>query len=169
MQHSSHWRLIAWRMPLAALVCAASVTAPRAAFAADATASIAVHAQVAGRTSLTVSTQSLQFDVVTPAEAAVASVDFSAAARTHGDADVILSVGLARDIDASTGFSDTGGSLIFSGEGDGTLSGVMGRTGPSVAARWTGSGRRQGRLVFALRARAAGSYAVPVRFILTAP
>jgi hypothetical protein len=170
MRCSTHCRLIGWRLPLAAVVCAAvCLTIPRVAFAADATASIAVHAQVAGRTSLTVSTQSLQFDVVNPAEAAVASVDFSAAARTNGDADVVLSVGLARGIDEGDGLSATGSSLIFSGAGDGTLSGVLGATGSSVAARWTGSGRRTGRLLFVLRARAAGSYAVPVRFVLTAP
>ena len=172
MRRSTHCRLIRWRLrrPLAALaVAVASLSTPETALGADATASISVQAQVSGRTSLKVSTQSLQFDVATPSEAAIASVDFSAAARTHRDADVVFSIELARDIGASVGLYETGSTLIFSGEGDGTLSGVMGMTGSSVAARWTGSGRRTGRLVFALRTLAAGSYAVPVRFVLTAP
>ena len=41
--------------------------------------------------------------------------------------------------------------------------------GPSVAARWNGSGRRNGRLVFTLRAPTASAYTVPVRFVLAAP
>jgi hypothetical protein len=38
-----------------------------------------------------------------------------------------------------------------------------------VAGRWIGSGLRTGRLTFALRSAVAGTYSLPVRFVLSAP
>lgn len=141
---------------------------PTPVLAAEATASIQVHAQMSSRTALTVSTQNLHFSVTSAGDGATASVDFSAAARTHAGADVMLSIEVLR---ASGGGDETAGEsgLTFAGEGEGTLAGEVAPDGPSVAARWNGSGRRHGRLVFTLRAPTAGSYTVPVRFVLAAP
>ena len=141
---------------------------PASAHAAEATASIQVQARMSSRTALTVSTQSLHFTVAHPAEAATASVDFSAAARTHAGADVVLSIEIPRAIeDGEKQVAEA--RLTFAGEGVGTRDGAIATAAPSVAARWIGSGRRSGRLVFTLRARAAGAYTVPVRFMLAAP
>jgi hypothetical protein len=146
-----------------------SLGSPRLALGAEAVASISVSAQIASRTSLKVSTHSLQFDVVNPSESATASIDFSAAARTVAGMDVVLS------IEPVTAFADSGeldaaaSTLTFVGEGEGTRGGTLVGGTSSVAARWTGSGHRTGRLVFALRTRASGSYTVPVRFVLSAP
>ena len=129
--------------------------------AADtATTSLVVSAQFASRTSLKVSTDLLQFDVARPDQPAIATVDFAAGARTQAGAEVLLSIEQLRGVEGPGGASD---------EGAGTLAGALVAAGPAVAGRWTGSGLRQGRLVFALRAGASGNYIVPVRFILSAP
>ena len=103
----------------------------------------------------------LQFDVAAPGTAATAAIDFSAAARTQASAEVLLSVEPTRDADEA--------ALSFAGEGNGTVDGALSALVPTVAARWTGSGVRDGRLVFALRAGASGRYVVPLRFVLSAP
>lgn len=150
-------------------VVLACLGSPRVALGAEAVASISVSAQIASRTSLRVSTQSLQFDVVNPSETATASIDFSAAARTVAGMDVVLS------IEPLGAFGDTGPldeaatALSFVGEGDGTRAGTLVGGTASVVARWTGSGHRAGRLLFALRTRTTGSYTVPMRFVLSAP
>ena len=151
------------------VVFVGSLSTPASASAAEATASIQVHAQMSSRTVLTVSAQSLHFNVVNPAEGASASVDFSAAARTHAGADVVLSIEVPHGIADEAGVGGDQRDLSFVGHGEGTYGGAMRAAAPSVAARWVGSGRRTGRLVFTLRARAAGAYRLPVRFVLAAP
>ena len=60
-------------------------------------------------------------------------------------------------------------TLSFSGEGEGTRSGMVAGDRLSIAGQWSGSGVRQGRLVFTLRADAAGAFNVPIRLVLSAP
>jgi hypothetical protein len=145
-----------------ALLGAHMSVAPNSAAAADtATANVVVSVQFSSRTSLRVSGDLLQFDVAATGAAATAAIDFSAAARTHASAEVLLSVEPTRGAD--------GTALTFAGEGNGTVDGALSALAPTVAARWTGSGVRNGRLVFALTGGAAGRYVVPLRFVLTAP
>lgn len=150
---------------------AALVLAPGTALLAADTANgaIVVNAQFSSRTSLKVSTQILQFDVAAPDQTATAAVDFSAAARTQAGAEVVLSVEPVRSVEGPGGAADVESSMTFAGEGDGTLGGVISAAGPTVAGRWIGSGLRSGRLLFALRAAASGTYTIPMRFILSAP
>jgi hypothetical protein len=128
-----------------------------------------VSVQFSSRTSLKVSTDTLQFDVAAPGSAATADIEFTAAARTHRSAEVLLSVEQVRGVLGPGGAADVESALTFAGQGNGTVSGTLGVVAPTVAARWTGSGLRDGRLVFALRASAPGRYVVPVRFVLSAP
>ena len=151
---------------VAAIVLAAASTVS----AADAaTARVVVSVQFASRTSLKVSTDLLQFEVAGPNRPATASVDFTAGARTQAGAEVLLSIEQLRAVQGPGGASDLESSVSFVGEGDGTLAGALVATAPAVAGRWLGSGLRQGRLVFALRAGASGNYILPVRFVLSAP
>jgi hypothetical protein len=140
-----------------------------AAAAETATGSVTVTAQFGSRTSLKVSTQVLQFDVARPGDPATAVVEFSAGARTRDGGEVVLSVEPMRAIDGPGGAADVDAALTFAGDGAGTLSGALDAAATSVAGRWSGSGLRSGRLVFALRASAPGTYTVPVRFVLTTP
>ena len=157
------------RLPAVLLgVATFAVAAP--ARATDATtAVVVVSAQFGSRTSLRVSTELLQFDVMAPGQPATAAVTFSAAARTRSGGDVVLSMEPARAIDGPGGAADVESSLSFVGEGDGTAGGAVAGATPTVAARWSGSGLRTGRLVFSLRSRAAGTYSVPMRFVLSTP
>lgn len=146
-----------------------SVGSPRVALGADAVAFISVSAQIASRTSLNVSTHSLRFDVVNPSESATASIDFTAAARSVAGMDVVLSIEPLGAFGARGELDEAASTLTFVGEGEGTRGGTLVGGTSSVAARWTGSGHRTGRLVFALRTHARGSYTVPLRFVLSAP
>jgi hypothetical protein len=129
-------------------------------------ASVVVSARFSSRTTLRVSTSMLRFDV-TGANGASASVDFSAGARTRTGAEVLLSVEQAPGIDDQIGEAES--VVSFAGEGSGVLGGALHAASPAIAARWFGSGLRQGRLVFALRGAAPGCYMLPVRFVLSAP
>lgn len=138
--------------------------------AADvATASVAVDVQVANRTSLRVSTDLLQFEVTRPDEPATAAVEFSAAARTSHANDVVLTIEPLRAIDGPGGAADVETAVTFSGDGGGTLAGTLASATSAIAGRWRGSGVWAGRLVFALRASASGTYTLPVRFVLSTP
>ena len=130
---------------------------------------LSVTATIGSRTSLKVSTQLLQFEVSSPDQQAVAVVDFSAGARTHSGAEVILTVEPLRAITGPGGASDVETALTYAGQGDGTLSGVLQPSTPAVAGRWSGSGLRTGRVMFELHASASGRYTLPVRFALSAP
>ena len=155
---------------LAVLFASATAFTPARAAASDtATGAVVVSAQFSSRTSLRVSTQLLQFDVVSPGQSATVAVDFSAGARTQSGGEVVLSVEPARAVEGPGGAADVESSLSFAGEGDGTTTGIVGSVAPTVAGRWTGSGLRTGRLVFSLRAGARGTYTVPVRFVLSTP
>jgi hypothetical protein len=137
--------------------------------AAETAASVVVSAQVSGRTSLKVSTDILSFDVAVSSEAATSAVDFSAGARTHAGTEVLLSVEQLCRLTGPGGARGDESPGRFTGQGDGTLDGVLATASPAVAGRWTGSGLRKGRLVFMMRAGASGRYMLPVHFSLSAP
>ena len=142
--------------------------APYRALAESVPVSVTVTAQFSSRTSLHVPTHSLQFDIVHPAEPAVASVMFTAGARTVADAPVLLLFEMTdeiRDIDGRL-HGDTTVTLI--NRDDGMSAELTPRT-PTIARRWIGSGLRTGYLMFALRTGTAGRYRVPIRVTLTAP
>jgi hypothetical protein len=153
------------------LSCVASTVLLVAATASaeTASASLVVAAHLNSRTSLHVSDDLLRFDVTAVDQPATASVDFSAAARTAAGAQVVLSVEPVQEMQGPSGPSEFGASLTFSGIGEGTLAGTVAPSSLTPAGRWTGSGLRHGRLVFALRASISGSYSIPVRFVLSAP
>jgi hypothetical protein len=174
-----HWhhrrRGLGWLHPSALLVhaCAfagllAALPGPAAA-ESQAVATVTVTAQFHSRTSLRVSAHVLHFDVIDPAQPAMVGIDFEAGARTLAGSDVVLSVEPARALDGPGGAADVEASLSFQGSGDGVLAGALDARAPTVAGRWRGSGLRSGRLTFSLRAAAAGSYTVPVRFVLSTP
>ena len=129
-----------------------------------ATASVSVNLNLAPRTSLKVSSRVLQFEVIRAGELATASLEFSAGARMPAGSDVVLSVEAL-----SAGGADAEMDLTFAGEGAGTLAGSIVSSQSAMVGRWRGSGVRDGRIVFTLRANAAGSYAVPLRLVLSTP
>ena len=130
---------------------------------------VQANASVGSRTSLTVSSQQLQFVLTEANQPAVATIDFVAGARTHAGAEVVLTVEGVRSLEGPGGAADVDAAITFAAEGEGTLAGAMSSHAPAVAGRWTGSGRRTGRLSFSLRAGAPGTYTMPVRFTLSAP
>ena len=134
-----------------------------------ATANVTVNLNLSTRTSLKVSSPVLQFDVTQPGEAVTAALDFTAGARLSTGADVVLSIEPLRAIPGPGGPADADGALTFTGEGDGVLAGAISTTHGTVVGRWVGSGMRAGRIVFTLRAHAAGTYSLPVRFVLSTP
>ncbi|MEX1127570.1 MAG: hypothetical protein WD227_10610 [Vicinamibacterales bacterium] len=152
---------------LVALVCAAA--APPVHGSDSANGAVVVTARFGPRTSLTVSSRVLRFDVANPSDAVQAEVDFSAAARTQAGAEVVLSVEREQAVSGPGGAADVETSITFTGEGNGTMAGTVEGGSPAIAGRWTGSGRRTGRLIFSLRAGASGSYTLPVRFVLSSP
>jgi hypothetical protein len=131
--------------------------------------SVVVSASFGSRTALDVSTRTLDFDVSDPSTPAIASVEFTAAARTAAGAPVVLSIEPLRAIQGPGGAADVELHLTFDGHGEGLLAGIMNDRGPAAAGRWIGSGHRTGRLVFRLRAAARGAYTVPIRLVLTTP
>jgi hypothetical protein len=155
-------------LPIAAF--ALLLTGTDNALAAEtANATVVVNAQFSSRTSLRVSAELLQFDVARPDQPALAVVDFSAAARTQAGAEVVLSVEPVRGAEGPGGAADVESSITFTGEGDGALGGTVATAGGTLAGRWIGSGLRNGRLLFSLRAAAPGTYTVAMRFVLSAP
>ena len=157
-------------LSLAAGVLVATAALPAIASADEtASTSLAVTVQLSSRTSLKVSGQMLQFAVVAPGEPALATVDFTAAARTRPAGEVVLTVELVKGPGKPGGTAHIENAVTFSGEGDGTAAGALCGVGPSVAARWSGSGVRMGRLTFALRSAVAGTSWLPLRFVLSAP
>ena len=123
---------------------------------------VTAHAQLVSRTTLTVSTQLLEFAIARPGEPATATVDFVAGVRTHAGAEVLLTVEPVGAIDADS-------RITISGSGDAAAHGALVTSGPSIAGRWVGSGRRSGRLAFALHTNVTGTYRIPLRFVLSAP
>ncbi len=85
--------------------------------------SVTITAMIGSRTSLKVSSQLLQFDVTEPGRDAIATVDFSAGARTRQGEEVVLTVEPMRAIDGPGGAADVETALTFTGQGDGTCQG----------------------------------------------
>jgi hypothetical protein len=144
------------------------MTAPEASAQQQAGAGVQVQAQFASRTSLNVSARVLQFDV-TEAGVATVAIDFAAGARIASGGEVVLSVEPERAIAGPGGAADVETTLSFDGHGAGTLAGTLAPHAAAVAGRWTGSGLRTGRLVFALHTATPGHYTVPLRFVLSTP
>jgi hypothetical protein len=143
--------------------CVALLATPPGVEAAESKSStVAVVAGFGTRTSLKVSSQLLQFDVSEAGVPAVAVIEFSAGARTQAGAEVLLTVERLPSFDYPKGTAVT-----FVGDGPGTAAATLAPC-PTVAARWTGSGLRSGRLTFALQAP-PGTYNIPVRFVLSTP
>ena len=146
------------------LVCVTLLASPPSVEGAESTSStVAVVAGFGTRTSLKVSGETLQFAVAEPDAPAVAVIEFSAGARTQAGAQVILTVERLPGPDCPEE-----ALVTFRGDGAGTVAGTLGAAGPTPVARWTGSGLRRGRLTFLLRA-GAGTYTLPIRFVLSAP
>jgi hypothetical protein len=137
--------------------------------AESATASVVVTAQFGSRTSLKVSSELLQFDVVTADQSALATVEFSAAARTRHGGEVVLTIERVGAVSGPGGAADIETSLTVSVSGSGGATGELDPSAQIVAGRWVGSGRRTGQLSFSLRSAVPGAYSVPVRFVLSAP
>ena len=151
------------------LVASAALSVAATASAETASATMVVAATFHSRIALNVSTEVLEFTVIASGEPALAAIDFSARARTTSDGQVVLSIEPLQALQIPHRLTASDSVLTFSGVGEGTLSGVVAPTGPTVAGRWHSSGQRQGRLLFALRTGATGQYEVPVRFVLSAP
>jgi hypothetical protein len=137
--------------------------------AETATSRVSVNVQIASRTSLKVSTDVIRFEVLEPGDAAGASVDFTAGARVPSGAGVVLTIEPLRHVDGPGGAADVETSITFDGDGEGLVGGRLDPERPTVAGRWQGSGLRQGRLFFTIRANAAGTYMLPLQFVLSTP
>jgi hypothetical protein len=154
--------------PTALVVLAVIAIALPARASDEAIAKVAVGANVATRTSLHVSSELLTFDLAGPGASATAAVDFTAGARVPTGSVVMLTVEPLQAVSGPGGAADVETAVTFDGEGAGTLAGTL-NAAPAVAARWHGSGFRQGRLVFTLHAAADGHYTIPVRFVISTP
>jgi len=128
---------------------------------------VTVNVNLATRTSLKVSSRMLQFDVAQPGGVATAALDFTAGARMPAGCDVVLTVEALPTADGAAG--KTTPDLSFVGEGPGMLAGSMAGARSTIVGRWQGSGLREGRVIFTLRASAAGTYSLPVRLVLSTP
>lgn len=157
------------RSPASSLLLGLCLLATPASAEQTATQRVQARVQFESRTSLTVSSSVLQFNHAGPESPSVVTVDFTARARTHAGGEVVLTVEALRAIEGPGGSADVETDVSFTGEGQGTLAGALSDGAASVVGRWAGSGSRSGRLEFSLRAAAAGSYNVPLRFVLTAP
>jgi hypothetical protein len=126
---------------------------------------VSARAEIVARTSLTVSDTVLRFSQADPSQLPTASVEFTAGARTGRDAQVVLTV----EVLESAAAGAVPPVIGFIGEGQGTRQGQLSGDAPGIAARWTGSGIRSGRLVFSLRASDSSTSSFPVRFVISAP
>ena len=149
------------------VVCSLLGASAPAAAQSVAHASVAIKADLALRTSLKVSSELLQFDVAQGT--ATTTIEFSAGARTPSQGEIVLSVEPLRGLSGPGGAADVDAAITVSGDGEGLLSTRLDSTSTTVVGRWHGSGLRQGRLLFTLNATAAGSYSMPVRFVLSTP
>ena len=129
--------------------------------------SVVVNVNLVTRTALKVSSDRLQFDVPGTGGAATAAIEFTAGARMPAGCDVVLTVEPLQARDGSADVRDA--DLSFSGEGPGMLAGSIAPGRSTIVGRWQGSGVREGRVVFTLRAAAGGSYSLPIRVVLSTP
>jgi len=146
-------------LALALVMCAMPAAA------SDAVQQMVITAHLESATSVRVSSHTLVFDVSGDGQAATASIDYRASARTGSGAEVVFSIEPLRAVEGPGGSADAD-CLLTLGGGDGA---PLSAHEPTMLARWTGSGTRAGRVTFTLRAAAAGTYVVPVRLLLTAP
>ena len=146
-----------------------AIAAPRAAAEDVASKNITINVNLATRTSLKVSGGVLRFDVTQPNAIATASLEFSAGARMPAGCDIVLTVEPVRGLEGPEGTPAGSADLRFTGEGHGLLAGSIAFGQSTVVGRWQGSGLREGRVVFTLRASASGSYTLPVRVVLSTP
>lgn len=134
---------------------------------------VQLRAVVQPRLSLHVSDRALTIPATAPGEIAprvVGVVTFKAAARAGANQEVVMTVEALSDVGQLGGPSDGGAVLEFSGDGEGTLDGVLDAHTPIVAGRWMSSGVREGRLTFTVRGDGGPNGAVvPLRFVLSAP
>jgi hypothetical protein len=158
------------QLPLALPLFVLSLFGSRAAAAEDVAAkNVVVNVNLATRTSLKVSSRVLQFDVARAGGTATAALEFTAGARMPAGSDVVLTVEPERAVEGPGGAADVDSDLSFTGEGEGLLAGTIASARSTIVGRWQGSGRREGRVIFTLRANAAGSYVLPVRVVLSTP
>jgi hypothetical protein len=141
---------------------------PSRATAESAPATVKVTAQLSSRTSLRVSNDVLQFEVLYPTQPVVVSVGFVAGARTTDRSPVLLLFEMVEAVRGIDGVHHGDATLTLMNEDGGVITELKPGT-PATARRWVGSGQRAGRLLFALRAETAGRYRVPMRLTLTAP
>jgi len=135
---------------------------------ADATATVTMRAVFNSYTSLRVSSSQLRFEVPDTLAAPRVFIEFSGAARTRTGAQVVLSVEAVGAIQPPAGGPSA--DLVVGYEGEGENAGTLSEAGPHVAGRWTGSGVRQGRVLFTLvGATVPGTYLLPLKFVLSAP
>ena len=151
------------------VLCTLLGAAPNGAAQGTARATVSVNAQFAPRTSLKVSSELLQFDIARPGDPATAAIEFSAGARTPSEGEIVLSVEPLRGLSGPGGAADVDAAITVAGEGDGLIPMRVDPTRTTIVGRWHGSGLHQGRLVFTLNAPAAGTYSMPVRFVLSTP
>ena len=154
-------RVLAGVAATAILTCGSSVATAQS---DTATRIVTAQAHVGPRSALTVSSQVLQFHVASPIGPAVATVDFVAAIRAQAGAEVVLTVEVLGEA-----LVTEGARLTFAGEGDTAISGALMAPRPAIAGRWIGSGRRSGRIAFALHTSVPGTHTLPVRLVLSAP
>src|SRR5262245_12833724 len=113
----------------AGVVAGLLIGAVNASAADTACGSVTVVATFSSRTTLKVSSELLAFDVTSAETAAMASVDFVAAARTHASGPVVLSID-------PIGSEGAGSSLTFNGDGAGTTSGSVTAASSTLAGQW---------------------------------
>jgi hypothetical protein len=127
-----------------------------------ATHAVVARAEMGRRARVVVSSEILHFHVGDEGAPAGFSIAYRAGARTSSTGDVLLSV---RPVNLS-GVSSAIALTVVSGPD--AVPGLLTAGHPTIAARWTGGGVRDGRLSFQLTA-APGTYAIPVEFRITAP
>ena len=158
--HDGRWELARAASAAAVAFAVVILTGAPSAGQQIATQSVSATVSFAPRTALTVSTRTLHFVVTDALTPATASVEFSAAARTLADGTVTLMADAADSVGLPSGVS----LEIVSGP-EGVVPGALSSQQPSLAGRWTGSGVRNGRITFQLRAQ-PGSYDIPVALSL---
>jgi hypothetical protein len=159
------------RSPALGCLVAALVAHPAAlaAQSGDRSVAIVATATITPRTSVKVSTRTLEFRLEPGSSEAVAVVEFTTAARAVPGADVLMTVAADGGLSGPGGAADVDAEVTFSGDGSGTLAGALPRAEAAPTARWNGGGVRNGRLVFTLRASTPGVYTLPVRFAVSIP
>ena len=157
-----------WACVACAVACSFAI-ASRAEAAESVVRSLAIQAEVSTRTSLKVSTNMLDVDVVNPALPAVGAIEFSAGARTEASGEVLLILEPLVSIFVANEPGPASALNVANADADHETAIDVSTPGPKIARRWVGSGLRRGTLHVSLRAPRAGRYQVPLRMLLVAP